>query len=207
MLIDDLLPNMQQTTTQETYEYQNHVRSLLFTTIITQPDIVRVASKLSEHLQNPSSDYLTTVDQCISYFYSTRNFVIKYSASCNYQEVTTTVILWEIFNNSTNASFANNSDRQSREGYIFKLYGRLIDQASHKQATVMTSTTEAELLVMLHARKQAIWWENLFWKLHFNIGYKLYIKNDNQQTIHLLTTQIPILMTKLRHINISQHWL
>ena len=71
----------------------------------------------------------------------------------------------------------------------------------------MTLITEAKLLMMLHTRKQAIWWENLFQKLHFDIGHKLYIKNDNQQTIHLLTAQTPILMTKLRHVDISQHWL
>ena len=94
--------------------------------------------------------------------------------------MTTTVIPWEIFDNSADASFMNNLDRQSREGYVFKLYGGPINWAFRKQATVMTSTTEAELLIMLHAGKQAIWWENLFQKLHFNTGYELYIKNDNQ---------------------------
>ena len=50
MPIDDLPPNMQQATTQETHGYQSHIGSLLFAAIITQPNIVRAASKLSEHL-------------------------------------------------------------------------------------------------------------------------------------------------------------
>ena len=118
-----------------------------------------------------------------------------------------TVIPKEIFDNSVDASFANNSDRRSGEGYVFKLYGGPIDWVSRKQSTVTTSTTEAELLAMLHAGKQAIWWNNLFRKLHFDPSHELSLKNDNQQTIRLLTAQMPVLTTKLRHVDISQHWL
>ena len=92
----------------------------------------------------------------------------------------------KIFDNLANASFVNNPNRQLGEGYVFKLYGGLIDWVSCKQSMVMTSTTEAELLAVLHARKQAIWWNNLFKKLQFDPGHELIIKNDNQQTICLL---------------------
>ena len=34
-----------------------------------------------------------------------------------------------------------------------------------------------------------------------------YVKNDNRQTLRLLNAQTPILTTKLRHVDISQHWL
>ena len=113
----------------------------------------------------------------------------------------------EIFDNSVDASFANNPDWRSGEGYVFKLYRGSIDWVSRKQSTVTTSTTEAELLAMLHAGKQAIWWNNLFRKLHFDPSHELSLKNDNQQTIRLLTAQMPVLTTKLRHVDISQHWL
>ena len=70
-----------------------------------------------------------------------------------------------------------------------------------------TSTTEAELLSLLHAGKQAIWWHNLFVKLKFDTGHPLTIYNDNMQTIRLLNSESPVIATKLRHIDISQHWL
>src|SRR5256886_1729092 len=113
----------------------------------------------------------------------------------------------EVFDNLANASFTNNPNRQSGEGYVFKLYGGSIDWISHKQSIVTTSTTEAELLAMLHTGKQVIWWNNLFRKLRFDPGHELSIKNDNRQTIRLLTAQTPVLTTKLRHVDISQHWL
>ena len=165
MPVDDLLPNEQQATAQEIHGYQRRVGSLLFAAIVTRPDIARMASKLSEYLRNPSADHLAAADQCISYLYGTRHFAIKYSASSNYQESTTTSFPTEIFDNSADASFVNNPDRRSGEGYVFKLYGGPIDWVSRKQSTVTTSMTEAELLAMLHAGKQAIWWNNLFKKL------------------------------------------
>jgi hypothetical protein len=207
MPMDDLSPNEQQATPHEIHGYQTRVGSLLFAAVVTRPDIARAASKLSEHLRNPSPDHLAAADQCISYLYSTRHHAIEYSASVNYQEALATTTPREIFDNSADASFANNPDRRSGEGYVFKLYGGPIDWASRKQSTVTTSTTEAELLALLHAGKQAIWWNHLFGKLHFDTGHKLSIKNDNRQTIRLLTAQTPVLTTKLRHVDISQHWL
>ena len=111
MPMDDLLPNTQQATTQETHGYQSRIGSLLFAAIVTRPDVARAASKLSEHLQNPSPDHLAAADQCISYLHSTKNLTIEYSASCNYQEAATTVIPREIFDNSADASFTNHPDR------------------------------------------------------------------------------------------------
>ena len=62
----------------------------------------------------------------------------------------------EIFDNLADASFANNPNRWSGEEYVFKLYGGLINWVSHKQSIVITSTTEAELLAILHTEKYAI---------------------------------------------------
>ena len=207
MPVDDLPPNERQATAQEIHGYQSRVGSILFAAIVTHPDAARTASKLSEHLKNPSANHLAAADQCISYLYGTQYLAIEYSANDNSQETTITSFPAEIFDNSADASFANNPDRRSGEGYVFKLYGGPIDWVSRKQSTVMTLTTEAELLAMLHAGKQAIWWNNLFKKLQFDPGHKLIIKNDNHQTIRLLTAKTPILTTKLRHVDISQHWL
>ena len=67
-----------------------------------------------------------------------------------------------VFEAMADASYANYPDRKSGEGYTFKLFGGLIDWAVRKQATVTTSTTEAELLFLLHAGKELIWWNHFF---------------------------------------------
>ena len=59
-----------------------------------------------------------------------------------------------IFTTASDASFADNPDRKSSEGFVFCLFGGLIEWKSRKQKTVTTSTTKAELLAISHAAKQ-----------------------------------------------------
>jgi hypothetical protein len=58
-----------------------------------------------------------------------------------------------IFTAALDASFADNHDRKSSEGFIFYLFGGLIEWKSRKQKTITTSTTEAELLAISHVAK------------------------------------------------------
>ena len=83
----------------------------------------------------------------------------------------------------------------------------MIDWAARKQATVSTSTTEAELLALLHAGKACIWWINFFGKLGFDYDHSVKIYNDNMQTIRILTSEQPKVTTKLLHVDIAQLWL
>jgi antitoxin component of MazEF toxin-antitoxin module len=76
-----------------------------------------------------------------------------------------------------------------------------------KQKTVTTSSTEAELLALTYATKETIWWRRFFKHIGFNPGHELTVHCDNLQTIRLLTKENQKLATKLRHIDIHQHWL
>ena len=60
---------------------------------------------------------------------------------------------------------------------------------------------------MLHAGKEAIWWKTIFTKLGFNTGHELALCNDKKQIVRLLIAENPLLSIKLRHVDISQHWL
>src|SRR5436853_224758 len=109
---------------------------------------------------------------------------------------------------ASDASFGNYTTiRCSSEGYLFKLFGGPIDWVSVKQKTVTTSTTEAELLALTHAATEALWWNRLFEDVGFRLDHELVINYNNQQTIRLLTKDLPTLVTKLKHVDIRQHWL
>ena len=60
---------------------------------------------------------------------------------------------------------------------------------------------------MLHADKKLIWWIHLFQKLRFNLDQNVIIYNDNLQIIRILTSKIDKIITKLRHVDVSQCWL
>ena len=194
--------------------YRKKVGSICYPAVITRPDIAKAASKLSEFLVNPGPQHLAAADHCMRYLYGTKYLGIGYSASGGGEltvkapETSTDAAdAVEIFEATADASFANCAERRSAEGYTFKLYGGMIDWAARKQLTVSTSTTEAELLALLHAGKETLWWMNLFDKLNLDLDHPVTIYNDNLQTLRILTSESPKLDTRLRHVDVCQSWL
>jgi len=82
------------------------------------------------------------------------------------------------------------------------LYGTLIAWKASKQFTVTTSSMEAELLVFTEVSKEAIATMRLFAGMRFHLYEDIVIWCDNQQTIRLVTADIPRLCTALRHVDI-----
>jgi hypothetical protein len=87
------------------------------------------------------------------------------------------------------------------------LFGGPIQWKASKQATVSTSTTEAELLVLELTAKETLALKRLFRDIHLDLGEPWNIFCDNQQTIRLVVCEPERLSTKLRHVDIQQMWL
>src|SRR5271168_290014 len=84
----------------------------------------------------------------------------------------------------------------------------MISWRASKQETVTTSTTEAELLALSQAAKEVLFVSRLIKELKIKLDDNhICIKCDNKQTIHLVTEEITVLRTKLRHVDIHNHWL
>jgi hypothetical protein len=89
-----------------------------------------------------------------------------------------------------------------------KLFGGLIGWRANKQDTVTTSTTEAELLALSQAAKESLFVSRLIRDLGVSLDdATIRIQCDNQQTIRLVTSEIASLQTRLRHVDIHNHWL
>ncbi len=182
------------------HQYRKKMKSVCYSAVISRSDIVKVVSKLTEHLINSESIHLTAVNHLIRYLYETKHLTIKFDVSKDEKQV---------FKAIADAAFANEKERKSVEDYIFKLFEELIDWATKKQTTMSTSTTEIELLAMLHVGKKFIWWLNLFKKIEFSSdsNEQMTLYNDNLQTIRLLISEIAKVDTKLRHVDVAQCWL
>ncbi|KAM4067971.1 polyprotein [Hirsutella rhossiliensis] len=89
------------------------------------------------------------------------------------------------FEVASDSSFADNStDRKSSQAYAMKLFGGLIGW----RESIYMSRLIDELGVKLDASH-------------------IRIQCDNNQTIRLVNAEIAALKTKLRHVNIHNHWL
>jgi hypothetical protein len=139
--------NSDQPDPQRVYAFQQRVGSLNFAAVIFRPDIAFATAKLAQFLKNPDPDHLVAANRVIAYLNDTKNFVIEFSGKSS-----------EIFLCASDAAFADDElTRKSSDGYLFKLYGGPIDWRAAKQATVTTSSTEAELLALSRTAKEAIW--------------------------------------------------
>jgi hypothetical protein len=88
------------------------------------------------------------------------------------------------------------------------LFGGLIAWKASKQDTVTTSTTEAELLALSQVAKEAIFISRLLKELQIKLPEDtITIQCDNTQTIRLINEEVSRLQTKLRHVDIHNHWL
>lgn len=84
----------------------------------------------------------------------------------NYLKATATWALGlgggEGFEIASDASFADNTvDQKSSLAYVMRLLGGTIGWRANKQATVTTSTTEAELLSLAQAAKETLFQRRL----------------------------------------------
>ena len=76
-----------------------------------------------------------------------------------------------------------------------------------RQSKVTRSTTEAELLSASDAGVELIWWQRLFDSLGLNIDHTPFLNIDNLQTVGIINKDVEVLSTRLRHVDIHQHWL
>jgi hypothetical protein len=185
-------------TAQQILAYQQRVGSLNFAAVITRPDIAYSTSKLASFLRNPTAEHLAAADRTLQYLCSTRTYAIEFSGENDAQ----------IFKCVSDAAYADDTaSRRSSDGFLFQLYGGAIDWRAGKQKTVTTSSTEAELLSLSTAAREVIWWRRFFANINFDTQQTTQIHCDNLQTIGITTKETVKLETRLRHVDIHQHWL
>jgi hypothetical protein len=160
--------------------YQQLVGLIAYISVFTRPDISLTHSILSRFLTSPGEEHLRAAIHAWRFLIRTRNLALKASAftpdntvysipgpspntTTNTAPDTENLELEPIFFRASDASFADDPlTRASSDGYLFKLFGMLIDWKATKQRLVTKSTTKAELYALSRAALELIWWNNLF---------------------------------------------
>ena len=84
----------------------------------------------------------------------------------------------------------------------------MVSQRVNKQETVTILTTEVELLALAQAAKEALFVSRLLTELTIKLDdYRIKIQCNNKQTIRLVTVEVVTLQTRLRYVDIHNHWL
>ncbi|RMZ87322.1 hypothetical protein DV736_g5450, partial [Chaetothyriales sp. CBS 134916] len=186
-----------QAPSQVVNEYQQMVGSIQYAATGTRPDVARAASQLAQFSQNPSAEHRSIAERVIQYLYYTRDLALQY----------TSLLKQNMVHCYTDTSFADDSvTRRSSHGYLTTLYGAAVDWKSAKQTSVSTSSTEAKLRALEYRAKSLMYTYRLFKSIQFNPEQDLEVNYDNRQTIHLVESENPTLVTALRHVDVAHHW-
>ena len=118
----------------------------MYAATATCPDVAFAVQHLSQFNNNPGNAHWTAAQRTIWYLYATRNQTLVLGGP----EINLTGWVDSDWGACTDT-------RRSVSGYTFSLGSGLISWSSKKQATVATSSTEAEYVASCHGVKEAVW--------------------------------------------------
>ena len=191
----DLLPYTGTATKANKKAYQQRTGTVMYAAVMTRPDVAFTVSRLSRYNSNPGPSHEASVQRLIRYLLTTKEYALELRDGNG-------------FRTATDAAFADDSrDRKISQGFVMTLFGGTIHWRATKQATVTTSSTEAELLSLSYTAKEALYMSRLLNDLDLPEKGAPTIECDNKQTIRLIQNDINALQTQLRHVDIHNHWL
>ena len=182
--------------------YQRKVGSAIYASICTRPDIALAVSMCADHLLNPAVRHLNAITHVLQYLVNTSKYGITY----NCETISPIESNSEVLLVASDASFGDNEGRRSSQGFVAFVYGGPVVWHASKQRSVTTSTTEAELVALSAAARELLALDRFLKQIVLNSTIPKKLMCDNQQTVKILTQGAPLLTTKLRHIDIHQHW-
>jgi len=178
----DLLP--------EGNRYAALVGSLLYLSTMTRPDISLAVGVLSRFMSCPEKAHMRAAKGVLRYLCGKTRLGVAYGSS-------------EPLQGYVDADWAGDVDgRPSTTGFIFTVSGGPVEWASKRQATVATSTAEAEYVAAAMATKEALWLRKLLGVLGVD-GQAVPMGEDNQSCLSLINN--PEATGRTKHVDVAYH--
>jgi hypothetical protein len=196
--IDPKLQLAKAATCDLTLPYLSLIGSLLWICRCTRPDIAYAVCYLSGYSHAYSSAHFNALKRIVVYLRTTREYRLTYTVPI--ARCISTPLNVVIYCDSDWAS--DEVDRKSFTGIGAWLDGCLIAWICRKQATVATSSTEAEYMAMSDSGKEGMYIRNLMSEFA-PVATPMIIHYDNQGAGYL--SENPVNNRRSRHIDIRYH--
>jgi hypothetical protein len=175
--------------------FSKGVGCLLYLASTTRPDISFVATSLSQFSRNPSKAHWEGFRHVLKYLKGTKDLGITYHKKTTGEAPNISCF--------ADADWGSNPvDRKSFSGFLVLVNDQIVSWCTRKQASVATSTVEAEMVAMSEAVKECTWTRNFLIELGLlthTSGSKLLV--DNQGAIHLASNHYT--SNKSKHIDLK----
>ena len=170
--------------------YQQLIGSLIYLSNATRPDIAYAVGYLARSMQSPTEGDWLNGKYVLRYLNGTKNISLKYKNS-------------DCLVGYSDASYAEENDRKSISGYVFKQAGGAITWRSSKQDIVAQSSMESEYIGLSEAGKEAQWLRKLEVEIFPSRSLPTVIYEDNQSAIKL--SDNPLHSNRSKHISVRYH--
>ena len=175
--------------------YQQIIRTLIYATIGTRPNITFAAMRLSQFNNNPTKEHMKYVKYVLHYLKGTKELKIKYDGSSDAGLIGYSDSDWG----------ENRDDCHSTSGHVFLMENSVISWASQWQKTVALSVGEAEYMELASTGQQAAWLRSFSGEIGFPIEERIPLCSDNQAAIFLMVN--PAVKCRTKHIDIQHHYI
>ncbi len=176
------------------FPYRQAIGSLVYLATATRPDLSWIVSKLSQHLEKPSTSHIVAVKRVFRYIKGTASFCIKFSPTDG-QLVS-----------YTDSDWANDTEsRRSTSGFVVTLGSGPISWKSKKQPTVALLSCEAEYIALAEATKEVIYLRSLCVAMKIKQLESSIMFCDNQGALSL-TSERSKQHQRTKHIDVKYHF-
>ena len=175
--------------------YQQLIRTLLYASIGTHPDIAFAVTRLSRYNMNPTDEHHKYAQYILKYLKGTIKTWIHYDRSSHAGLIRYSDSDWG----------ENKDDRHSTSGQVFTLANGVISWRSRWQKTVALSVAEAEFMELAKTAKQAAWLRNFSQEIGRSPIHLTTICANNQAAIFLAMN--PAQQMWIKHMDICCHYI
>ena len=175
--------------------YRKLVGTLLYLSTKTRPDIAHAVGMMTRHCSAPTKEHWEAGKQILRYLTGTQNLGLLYTDT-KYQKAY----------GYSDADYAGDKDgRKSISAHVFIYGGAAISWHSKLQATVATSTCEAEFVAGAAAVKEALFITKVFAEIT-GTWKAIMVLCDNQSAMKVLQTPEFGAQNRLKHVDIAFHF-
>jgi hypothetical protein len=172
--------------------YRQLIGSLIYLTN-TRPDLSYAVSILSRFMQQPRDNHWNAAKRVLRYLQGTKDFGLLYQKTKNF-----------VLGGFSDADFARSiDDRASTSGYLMNMGSTTVSWNCKKQATVATSTAEAEYISAWEATCEIVWLRRILQDLGISQAEATSLFIDSQSAIKLAKN--PVFHSKTKHVDTKYH--
>lgn len=174
--------------------YNRAVGLLNYLVMCTRPDLAFTAGQLAQQLKKPSIDHWLAFKRVLRYLRGTYKDGLILGGG---------PIELKVFADSDYAGCP--ATRRSTSGYIAQVGGGSVSWRSRKQASVSTSSTEAEYRAAYEATQETIWIRRVLSDLGCPQPQSTPLLCDNQSSLALQKN--PLFKDRSKHFSVHLHWI